>query len=177
MTSTLKVSEIQDPTNSNTALTIDSNGRVGRSNVPSWFFTTGNGQSANVALVADPVIWGQKIQDDDGAGGTMSNGSTSQITIPVSGLYWIAYGGIKGSSSTVVGRMNMVKVSGTGDDIFIQARGEEVDPYAQMAAAQVKYLYANSVYKITTGNNGMWTGGATVASGFNDPYWTGYLVG
>ena len=28
MTSTLKVSEIQDPTNGNTALTIDTNGRV-----------------------------------------------------------------------------------------------------------------------------------------------------
>ena len=33
MTSILKVSEIQDPTNSNTALEIDSSGRVGFSNL------------------------------------------------------------------------------------------------------------------------------------------------
>lgn len=177
MSSRIIVDEIHGKTANASALTIDSNGRVGRTKVPAWFFITGDGQAANTALVADPVIWGQKVHDDDGAGGTMSNGSTSQITIPVSGLYWISYGGIKGSSSTVVGRMNMKKVSGTGDDIFIQARGEETASYAQMAASQVKYLYANSVYKITTADNGMWTGGNTLGSGFNDPYWTGYLVG
>ena len=61
--------------------------------MPLGFLLLGMGKPD--ALVADPVIWGQKVQDDDGAGSTMSNGSTSQITIPVSGLYWVAYGGLK----------------------------------------------------------------------------------
>ena len=174
MASILKVNEIQH-TGGTTALTVDSNGRFSRPKTPSWFFHVGDGHTASSTLVADPLIWGQKIQDDDGAGGTMSS-STSNITIPVSGLYWIGYGGIKGDS-TSVGRMNMVKVSGTGDNIFVQCRGEENSPYAQMVATQVKYLYAGAVYKITTTNAGMWAGGSDTTSGFNDPYWTGYLVG
>ena len=176
MASILKVNEIQH-TGGTTTMTIDSSGRVSRPKTPYWFFHVGDGHGASTALVVDPMIWGQKIQDDDGAGGTMSNGSTSNITIPVSGLYWIGYGGIKGNSNSVAGRMAMVKVSGTGDDSFIQARGEEVSPYAQMVATQVKYLYAGAVYKITTTNAGMWAGGSDTTSGFNDPYWTGYLVG
>ena len=46
-----------------------------------------------------------------------------------------------------------------------------------MVATQVKYLYAGAVYKITTTDTGMWCGGADMTSGFNDTYWTGYLVG
>jgi hypothetical protein len=174
--SVLGVRNIQH-TNGTQAMSIDGSGRVTRPKTPSWFFQVGDGHGSSTSLVVDPMSWGQRMQDDNGAGGTMSNGSGSNITIPVSGLYWIGYGGIKGSSSSVVGRMNMVKVSGTGDDIFVQARGEETSAYAQMIATQVKYLYAGAVYKITTENNGMWCGGATVSSGFNDPYWTGYLVG
>ena len=176
MASILKVNEIQH-TGGTSALTVDSSGRVSRPKTPSWFFHVGDGHTASTALVADPLIWGQKIQDDDGAGGTMSNGSTSNITIPVSGLYWIGYGGIKGNSTSAAGRMSMEKVSGTGDDNFIQARGEENSAYAQMAVTQVKYLYAGAVYKIKTTNAGMWAGGADTTTGFNDPYWTGYLVG
>jgi len=39
MTSILKVSEIQDPTNGNTALTVDSSGRVAMPTKPSFFAT------------------------------------------------------------------------------------------------------------------------------------------
>ena len=175
MTSILKVSEIQDPTNGNTALTVDSSGRAVRSKVPAWFFIVGTGHGATNSLVADPVIFNQKVLDDDGAGGTMSDGNN--IKIPKSGVYWISYGGIKGSSASVVGRYNMVKVSGTGDDIFVQCRGEENSSYAQMAGSFVKYLYADAVYKMVTYNDGMWNGGSIAGAGFNDPYWTGYLVG
>ena len=176
MASVLKVNEIQH-TGGTSAMTIDSNGRIAGANKPAWFFQVGDGHTSSTALVADPITWGQRITNDDGAGGTMLNGQHNQITIPVSGLYWIAYGGIKGDSTSTAGRMNMVLVSGTGDDVFIQARGEENSSYAQMAASQVKYLYSGAVYKITTTNAGMWCGGADTSSGFNDPYWTGYLIG
>ena len=69
MSSRIVVDEIHGKTANASALTIDSSGRVGRTKVPAWFFVTGDGQAANVALAADPVIWGQKIHDDDGAGG------------------------------------------------------------------------------------------------------------
>ena len=79
MSSRIVVDEIHGKTANASALTIDSSGRVGRTKVPAWFFVTGDGQAANVALAADPVIWGQKIHDDDGAGGTNRKATMSRL--------------------------------------------------------------------------------------------------
>ena len=178
--STLKVGTIQDHANSNTALTIDSSGRVGRPKVPAWLFNTGNAHGAhNGGTAYNPLQWNSRQVDTDGASGTMIKGGTNHtIVIPVTGIYWVAYGGIKGSSGSTVGRMNMNRTSGSGMDVFPACRGEENSPYAEMYVAYVFNAVAGDEYQIQTVSDGMWMGGsASPSNGYNDPFWTGYLIG
>ena len=103
MTSILKVSEIQDPTNSNTALTIDSSGNVTFSNkinlatIPSVFAQGGNNASKSVET-GDRIGAtddGQAAFKTDGTqrsfiqGGMTYNSATGTFTVPVAGLYYI----------------------------------------------------------------------------------------
>ena len=47
-----------------------------------------------------------------------------------------------------------------------------------MYVAYVHNLTAGDEYKIATVSDGMWMGGsASPSNGFNDPFWTGYLIG
>ena len=179
MASTLKVQNIAHTGGTN-ALTVDSSGRVGRPKVPAWMFSTGNAHGAMSGGTAyNPLQFNFRPVDTDGAGGTMiKSGTNHTIVIPVTGIYWIAYGGIKGSSSSAVGRMQMIRDSGSGTDIFPACRGEENSPYAEMYVAYVHNLTAGDEYKIATVSDGMWMGGsASPSNGFNDPFWTGYLIG
>ena len=178
--STLKVGTIQDHSNSTTALTIDSSGRVARPKVPAWKWITGNAHgSHNGGTAHDPLQWNHRIVDTNGAGGNMVKGGTNtHIVIPVTGLYWVSYGGIKGSSTSAAGRMHMSRSTGSGDSIFPQCRGEENSPYAEMCVAFVCNAVAGDEWYIQTQGDGMWMGGAAVtANGYNDPFWTGYLIG
>ena len=177
--STLKVGTIQDHANSTTALTIDSSGRVARPKVPAWYYSTGNAHSAhNGGTAYNPLLFGQRTVDTDGAGGTMIKGGTNHtIVIPVTGIYWVGYGGIKGNSSSTVGRMNMNRTSGSGESIFPACRGEENSPYAEMYVAFVCNAVAGDEWQIQTTSDGMWMSGSNGTSNFNDPFWTGYLIG
>ena len=177
--STLKVGTIQDHANSNTALTIDSSGRVARPKVPAWYYSTGNAHgSMNGGTAYNPLQFNDRRVDTDGAGGTMIKGGTNHtIVIPVTGIYWVGYGGIKGSSSSAVGRMAMNRTSGTGENVLPACRGEENSPYAEMYVAFVASFVANDEYQIQTLSDGMWMGGSNGTQGFNDPFWTGYLIG
>mgnify|MGYP005744359361 FL=1 len=84
MTSILKVNEIQDPTNSNTALTIDSSGRVSRPVIPYAFVTWPN-TGTYVAKSAGAVDFSNATVND----GNHYDTSTYQFTCPVAGLYRI----------------------------------------------------------------------------------------
>ena len=87
MTSILKVSEIQDPTNSNSALTIDSSGRVLTPARPAWSaYRTGGAaaQTTQNAYVTCP--WNATTINDGNF-----NTSTHAYTTPVAGLYHINY--------------------------------------------------------------------------------------
>jgi len=103
MTSILKVSEIQDPTNSNTALTIDSNGNVNIPNkltvgtIPAVFAQ--GGSNGNKVVEAGDRLGatddGQAAFLTDGTqrsfiqGGMTYNSATGTFTVPVAGLYYI----------------------------------------------------------------------------------------
>lgn len=81
MTSILKVSEIQDPTNSNTALTIDSSGRILTPARPAFLACSSSGtHTTNVGAVLD--YNSVKINQ-----GNHYNSSTYTFTAPVAGLY------------------------------------------------------------------------------------------
>ena len=78
MTSILKVSEIQDPTNSNTALTIDSAGRVLMPNLVAFSAEWRAGSPANGYLQDWTVRSNQ---------GNAFNVTTGRFTPPVNGTY------------------------------------------------------------------------------------------
>tara|TARA_E500000318_G_scaffold107991_2_gene118082 strand:- start:1103 stop:1645 length:543 start_codon:yes stop_codon:yes gene_type:complete len=103
MTSILKVSEIQDPTNSNTALTIDSSGNVTFSNkinlatIPSVFAQGGNNanKTINTGEKLGSTSQGQAAFKTDGTNGSFIQGGMSYsstdgtFTVPVNGLYHV----------------------------------------------------------------------------------------
>ncbi len=177
--STLAVNAIQN-TAGTTALTVDSNGRIGRPKIVAWKYIVGNAHgSHNGGTAHDPLQFNDRVLDTDGAGGQIiKSGTNHTIVIPITGLYWVAYGGIKGASSSVVGRMQMNRASGSGDAVFPQCRGEENSPYAEMFVSFVCNAVAGDEWYIQTIGDGMWMGGgASTGNGYNDPFWTGYLIG
>ena len=83
MTSILKVTEIQDPTNSNTALTIDSAGRVSTPVKP-FAFVGFPGTDSYVAQTANTIVTFSHAFVNDG---NHYDTSTYKFTCPVAGLY------------------------------------------------------------------------------------------
>lgn len=109
MTSVLKVTEIQDPTNGNTALTIDSSGRVSRSVVPAWYLTL---SAVDSRTVAGEAAIPYAVQTDSGFNPTYIQGGASVsngvVTVPNTGLYYIhGYGRLDGLASGQWGRMGI----------------------------------------------------------------------
>ena len=89
MSSILKVSEIQDPTNGNTALTIDSSGNVdlsGRLTTPGrpFFYATAGAQRDD--QTASPIPYTNVVKNIGGH----YNSSTYIFTCPVDGIYFFA---------------------------------------------------------------------------------------
>lgn len=80
MSSILKVSEIQDPTNGNSALTIDSSGHVFRPQTPAFFVH----RNASYTLSAGEVMQFNTAEIDTDNG---FDASTHEYTIPVTGLW------------------------------------------------------------------------------------------
>jgi hypothetical protein len=88
MTSILKVSEIQDPTNSNTALTIDSAGRVLMPKNPALYVHTWsgtNGTRTNGNSNAASLTYSTVVTDD----GSCWNNTIGEFTCPVAGRYYV----------------------------------------------------------------------------------------
>ncbi len=82
MTSILKVSTLQDPTNSNTALTIDSDGRVGFANpILVQAYMTTDMTSTGI------FIWNNEVIDTANA----YDHSTGQFTCPKAGYYEVSF--------------------------------------------------------------------------------------
>ena len=88
MTSILKVSEIQDPTNSNTALTIDSGGRILMPARPAFRVKFDTSTAAvNVSAVTE-VDWNTygSVDFDIGSNFDLAN---NKYVVPVTGLYQV----------------------------------------------------------------------------------------
>lgn len=81
MTSILKVSEIQDPTNSNTVLTIDSSGLISNPNLPHFFVHKNAAQTA--ATNGEICVWQNVIRNN----GNHWDATNHRFVAPISGVY------------------------------------------------------------------------------------------
>ena len=113
MTSILKVSEIQDPTNSNTALTIDANGYVSGKTISPAFVCR---QSADTTLTSGVFMSLSWIEELD----THSSVSNGVFTVPSgqAGLYHFSTGvtvnGIGGSTFIIT----TLFLNGSANNLF-----------------------------------------------------------
>jgi hypothetical protein len=95
MTSILKVTEIQDPTNSNTALSIDTSGIVSQSNP---VIMSGQiGTQATSPSAAQTLKFNEFFVNKGGITHDTSNG---KFTVPVAGVYHITLTGFKNTGAT-----------------------------------------------------------------------------
>ena len=101
MTSILKVTEIQDPTNSNSALTIDSGGRVLFPQIPCACvgINLSNSQdTSNPYTTTGADILFNIVTINQGS---VYNSSNGRFTAPVTGLYEFGYASIASNTQTV----------------------------------------------------------------------------
>ncbi len=82
MSSILKVSTLQDPANSNTALSIDSSGRVTTPARPAFYIRK---TGAAYTYGTSPIPWDDVVFDTANAW----NSSSYRYECPVAGLYWV----------------------------------------------------------------------------------------
>lgn len=96
MTSVLKVTEIQDPTNSNTALTIDSSGHVIHGKRPYVFLDFGGDETYESMSVGN-VEFDNVIEGDT----SLWNSTTYKFTCPVDGLYFMSHNLLVASAQAI----------------------------------------------------------------------------
>ena len=152
MTSVLKVTEIQDPTNSNTALTIDSSGRVSTPVKP-FAFVGFPGTDSYVAQSANTIVTFSHAFVNDG---NHYDTSTYKFTCPVAGLYRIEVSTLSESVDQVQAWIFNRETGGTGTSlgrIYTQNRATHGSMTIKCSANDKLYLIQNnniSYYQTTT---------------------------
>lgn len=166
----LSVPTIKDSSGTNTAMTIDSSGRVAQPQKPAWHAFKDNG---TVTGAETDIIWNKTKVNR----GTIYSTTTGQVTIPVAGVYFIYMFGITPktaaedliwfelmhNNSAVVG-FNPYGEFATGSDGHMNVSGQIMLD-----------LSVNDTLDVRLGNNsaaGMWAAGGNAHNGFG-----GYLVG
>ena len=96
MTSTLKVTKIQDPTNSNTALTIDSSGHVIHGKRPYVLLDFG-GDETYESMDVGNLEFDNVVEGDS----SLWNSTTYKFTCPVDGLYFMSHNLLVNSAQTM----------------------------------------------------------------------------
>ena len=147
--STLKVGTIQDHANSNTAITIDSSGRVFKPQTPFISLL----RNADVDYAANTVITDFRVSDSRGI---TYNDTTGVMTVPVAGLYMIYICGIINTSAGIFLQIEGTTISRLiynqeSDGDWDSASGQHI---AQLNAGdEVRFVAANgtlSLYGSTT---------------------------
>ena len=168
MTSILKVSEIQDPTNGNTVLSIDSSGRVNAPNQPIFQVVGNNNNYINTTTVPFPTV-----QIDTASG---FNASTYIYTIPKAGKWQLTsnLGIVRLASNTLL--INYIYKDSTSLGYS----------YNDTSTSEGEYLYSNSTFtkivdcdvgdeiKVVVDVSGT---SATYYNGPNECRFSGFLLG
>lgn len=160
MSSILKVSTLQDPTNSNTALSIDSSGIVTTPTKPFIQLFS----DASTAYAANATITDFRVHNSRGI--TFSSGV---MTVPVDGLYQIGLNVISGGDNGVYIEVNNIRINRIG---YGDAGTSEV--WSAVSGVCIFNLVANDEVKFTA-EGSMTIYGTTTASTVGGAYM--YLVG
>ena len=146
--STLKVGTIQDHANSNTAMSIDSSGRV---TYPSRPFISFQGTNNNNVNIGDDEVFGAtndgqaafSISGSLGAGsnGITYNSATGVFTLPVDGFYHVGFTFYFNQASALNTRVQMY-VNGT-----LHAMGHGIQEYGNISLNHALVLSANDAIK------------------------------
>ena len=165
MTSILKVTEVQDPTNGNTALTIDTTGRILTPARPS-FSADLTSNFSTTSSAAKMTGWTENFD----TGGCWDN-ANSKFVAPVTGLYQLNYTGLHNTGAA--GTTNYVRaqirvngsniVDGLGDNgsygtyqrvtivtAWELTASDEVEIYAASASSS-GYVYGVNSYTVFSG--------------------------
>ena len=172
MSSILKVSEIQDPINGNSALTIDSNGVVTRPVVPAWRATAIHDD--RTSGTAAPVTWSTATDTNDNRryrlGGVTLGGSSPvnhEFTVPVTGLYQMNVNMRLDEVNTGYVIMYLRVNDSTVSDAY-SILGQPSTNYETINIADVYYLDANdqvSVWVSTSADSSFEIDGNSTFSG------------
>ena len=125
MTSILKVSEIQDPTNGNTAATITTSGGLQASKVypsglsywPSFQARKTSGGNQTGLLTFATVTFDK--------GSNFTSGASAKFTAPVDGVYYFAYSAVKAGDTT--GSTIVLVKNGSDTEIIVYSGNGDYD--------------------------------------------------
>ena len=165
MSSILKVSEIQDPTNNNSALTIDSSGRVLTPQTPAILV---HGPDNNNITWANSTA----LNFSTVAGTAYQNGitlvSNTRLTVPVAGVYFISSTVYFNDSSTAI-RIQHRKNGST--NLALKQNGAAAG--RSVTVTQIVDLAANDYMEVMN-----YSGGSrTVYNGEGHSYSSMFLIG
>ena len=110
MASILKVNTIQDATNSNTAMSIDTSGRILQPNLPCWFAERTSSYSSSTSYTE--VVYNVSHINR----GNAYNTSNGRYTVPITGIYQVSWNDIGDVTDTVYRSRLYVNGSSTSID-------------------------------------------------------------
>ena len=141
MTGIIKVDELRGSTNDNSALTIDTGGRVHKPSLP--FIQLFRNTNADYAQ--NTVITGFRVNDSRGI---TYNDSTGVMTVPIGGLYQIGISAISHSTAGIY-----FNVQGTNIYRIGYAVAGSNEAWSQIGGTLLYNLNANDAVKFVAANN------------------------
>jgi hypothetical protein len=167
MSSILKVSTLQDPTNSNTAMSIDTSGRVTMPVVPAWRVSTSGNQSVSSTGPTQVQLDLTSTENCFLNGGVTI--SSYEVVVPVTGIYAVhSYVRIDGVGTGYVQLSIMVNGIKDGNSDSYSIEGSPPSNYLTINASDVFSVNANDTFRLEvyTNNDTSYTiNGNTVFSG------------
>jgi len=169
MTSILKVSEIQDPTNSNTALTIDSSGRVLMPSRPMFRVYGPSSNQNNQNFTTDTLVnyWDTESLDIG------SNFASGRFTAPISGYYFFH---ISLQFRDLVSNFAYLKFRKNGSNnpgSFVEAESDTTIDRWNLAMTDIIQLdatdYVEAYLQVSSDTSTDWIA--------NESHFCGYLIG
>ena len=153
MASILKVNTIQDATNSNTAISVDSSGRVSLPLVPAFRVGLTDSQSITSSSANIDIEWNEGTSSDND--NCFSQGgfswSSGIVTVPISGVYQFDMSlRIDGIGSGYIIAKIVKNNSHASNDEYYSIEGSPASNYQALTAGGVFKCSASDTIRITT---------------------------